>query len=91
MNMKNLYLMLLVTLLASCSKIIERNVEYEKNLPYRFIIIDIEREAKGEMPFTKPSWKSYWGEEIQRLKNQEMNDHVSFLIHERRKRGLPEL
>lgn len=86
-----LYPIVLVLFLSSCSKIIEKNIQYENELPARIIMIYIEKESNGEMPFTKPSWKSYWAEEIQRLKSQELNDHVSFLIHERRKRGLPEL
>jgi hypothetical protein len=85
------YIILLSLFFVSCSKIIENNKRYENELPARIIIINIESESNGEMPFTKPNWQSFWEEEIQRLKKQGMNDHISFLIHERRKRGLPEL
>jgi hypothetical protein len=81
-----------IFLLSSCSYIVKRNEEYERQLPTRAILFDIQNETQGDNRFLAgQSWNQYWKDSVNQLKEIERDDLIQLIVSERRRRGLPEI
>jgi hypothetical protein len=91
LSMKAIIVPILV-LLPACSYIVKRNQEYERQLPTRLIMLDVEDEERGKnQPLAGQSWNQYWRERIKQLKKIDEEELINLIVTERRKRGLPEI